>query len=416
MLIGNMCSAGNLHYCNSSQEMPIGAARNAVLTVRFINIAHVLTHYVLLILPTAILGTEAVFGLPYGELLQLSLLGFIAFGLGSLPAGWIGDRWSRWKMMSIFFVGVGLSACAVGVAQSPLQLSLSIGALGLFASIYHPVGTAMLVAHTTTVARSIGVNGVYGNLGVAFAALATAGLTQALGWRAAFIIPGVVTLSIGALFITQVRDSGFAAPLQENKALTWRRQTLFWGLGALMLATLTGGLVFNAITLALPKLFQERVPFLHDQLLWVGALVCAVYCVGAVSQLLVGRLLEQHRLRNVFLPLAICQPISLAAMALAPSTVSVIVAAVCTVLVIFGQVTINDTMVANYSTDDWRARLYAVRYLLSFGASVGAVPLVAQMHLQEDRFASLFLVLAALAVSVVIAALITPGSRHQAGT
>ncbi|MGG2362261.1 hypothetical protein ACE4Z5_25220, partial [Salmonella enterica] len=58
--------------------------------ITFINIAHTLDHLVMLILPTAVLGMAGVFGLGYGEILSLSIGGFIAFGAGSLPAGWLG--------------------------------------------------------------------------------------------------------------------------------------------------------------------------------------------------------------------------------------------------------------------------------------------------------------------------------------
>ena len=40
--------------------------------------------------------------------------------------------------------------------------------------------------------RSIGVNGVFGNLGVALAPVVTAFLANAVGWRAAFIAPGLL--------------------------------------------------------------------------------------------------------------------------------------------------------------------------------------------------------------------------------
>ena len=70
--------------------------------------------------------------------------------------------------------------------SSPIALTL----MGAFASIYHPVGIPMLVQHTTSPARVIGVNGLVGNLGIAAAALLTGLLVKYFGWRMAFVVPG----------------------------------------------------------------------------------------------------------------------------------------------------------------------------------------------------------------------------------
>src|ERR1700745_833385 len=86
-------------------------------------------------------------GMAYSELLPYATPGFIAFGAGSLVTGWLGDRWSRRHMMVIFFFGIGAAMIAVGSVQTPLQLAITLFVVGLFAAIYHPVGTAMLVFH-----------------------------------------------------------------------------------------------------------------------------------------------------------------------------------------------------------------------------------------------------------------------------
>src|SRR5215813_9006910 len=180
---------------------------HAQRVIGFINAAHVLDHMLILIFPTAVLGMGAEFGASYGERLALSLGGFIAFGAGSLPAGWLGDLWSRRNMMAVFFLGMGVATILTGLARSPLELAIGLTAIGLFGAIYHPVGTAMLTAHAERLGRAIGVNGVWGNLGVAFAALVAGGLTQYLGWRYAFFVPGAIAIATGLLFLALVPDA-----------------------------------------------------------------------------------------------------------------------------------------------------------------------------------------------------------------
>ena len=82
------------------------------LTIGFNNFAHAVDHYVMLIFPTVVIGLEVVYGRPYGELLALGTASFFAFGIFSLPAGWLADRWSRRYMMVVFYIGCGLSCAA----------------------------------------------------------------------------------------------------------------------------------------------------------------------------------------------------------------------------------------------------------------------------------------------------------------
>src|SRR4030081_1716239 len=191
--------------------------------IAFVNAAHFVDHYSMLIFAAAVIVMGPALGMAYSELLPYATPGFIAFGAGSLLTGWLsaprgfipfgagsllpgclGARWSRRHMMVIFFAGIGASMIAVGLVQTPLQLGAALLAIGLFASIYHPVGTAMIVSYADRLGREMGLNGVWGNLGVASSALVTGVVGQFLGWRGAFIIPGLVTILIGVAFMWTV--------------------------------------------------------------------------------------------------------------------------------------------------------------------------------------------------------------------
>src|SRR5215208_2143494 len=115
------------------------------LTIGFNNFAHAVAHYVMLIFPTVVIGLEVVYGRPYSELIAVGTASFVAFGIFSLPAGWLADRWSRRNMMVLFYVGCGLSLVAAALAPNLIGLAVALFALGVFAAIYHPVGTAMLI-------------------------------------------------------------------------------------------------------------------------------------------------------------------------------------------------------------------------------------------------------------------------------
>src|SRR5580704_8076627 len=167
----------------------------------FLNGAHALDHFVILIYPTVVIELEAIYGRSYASLIALATASFVAFGLFSLPAGWLGDRWSRRKLMVIFYIGCGVSLIGAALAPSLYVLAFALFALGVFASIYHPVGTAMIIENATQRGRSLAFNGVCGNLGVSLAAGITAVLTAALSWRGAFLVPGLLCVATGAVYL-----------------------------------------------------------------------------------------------------------------------------------------------------------------------------------------------------------------------
>ena len=155
------------------------SVRNRI--VWFANLGHSLDHYIMLIYPTTILAMEKAFpDVSYGTLLNLSLGAFVLIGLGSLPAGWLGDRWSRRGMMIVFFFGSGIACLATAATSSFTSLAIGLGAIGLIASIYHPVGAPMMVASASPakLGRVIGLNGVFGNLAIAAAPFATGAITD----------------------------------------------------------------------------------------------------------------------------------------------------------------------------------------------------------------------------------------------
>ena len=185
---------------------PAADASRRRLAIGFLNWAHALDHFVILIYPTVVIELQVAYGRSYSELIALSTASFIAFGLFSLPAGWLADRWSRRNMMVAFYVGCGLSLIGAALAPSLWALAVALFALGMFAAIYHPVGTAMVVEFAIQRGRTLAFNGVCGNLGVSLAAGITAVLTAALSWRGAFLVPGLICIATGPVYLWLVPD------------------------------------------------------------------------------------------------------------------------------------------------------------------------------------------------------------------
>jgi MFS family permease len=376
----------------------------------FANLGHAVDHYIMLIYPTTILALEKAFPeVSYGTLLQLSLGAFVLIGLGSLPSGWLGDKWSRRGMMIIFFFGAGVACLATAATNSFFALAAGLGAIGLVASIYHPVGAPMMVASASPerLGRVIGLNGVFGNLAIASAPFITGAVTDLFGWRLAFILPGIAALAIGTAFVLTVPDAAERATRKSAHAREYSRFTVFRVFGILFFCTFAAGLIFNVASVTFPKLFEERLPDLVHSATAAGAVTTAVTIVGAFAQLTVGRSMDRFSLGTVFLVTSGLQMIGLFLLVdafgfAAPS------AAMVAMLGQFGQVTVNEAMTAKYAPDRLRGRIYAVRYFLNFAVAAFAVTMAARMHDATGGFTGTYRILAICGALIFVGALLFP--------
>jgi MFS family permease len=375
--------------------------------VPFINLGHLLDHLVMLVFPTVVVALAREWDQPYSELLPLALGGFIAFGAFALPAGWLADHWSRYKMMAVFFFGIGGSLFLTGFATAPWQIGLGLTLVGMFAAIYHPVGIAMLVAAPTKMGRALGWNGLWGNLGLAAAALVAGALMDLWSWRAAFFVPGIVSMLAGGAFLMLVPDPGPVKKVSKTIGLHVDRATMLRIFSILLIATACGGVIFNSTTVAMPKVFDERLRSLIDTNFGIGALVALVYTLAAFAQLVMGALIDRFELRRLMIGIALIQ-IPLLALAANLQGWAMLAAALAMMLAVFGQIPLNDSIVGRYVADEYRARVLSVRYVVSLGVAAVAVPLIAVLHRTEGGFANVFLVLAALAAGMLAASLFFP--------
>ena len=349
------------------------------LSIGFMNWAHALDHFVILIYPTVVLQLVVVYGRSYASLIALSTASFVAFGLFSLPAGWLADRWSRRDMMVGFYIGCGLALIGAAFAPSLTVLAVALFALGVFAAIYHPVGTALILESATQRGRTLAFNGVCGNLGVSLAAGITAALTALFTWRGAFLVPGLVCVATGAVYLWLVPNEDRHAAKRSTAAdVVLSPATAAMIAGLFVVVAISAGLVFNTISISLPKIVDERVGN-GISLIAVGGLTTAVFLCGALAQITVGRLVERFPLHVLFAISAVLQFTGVVWAAYA-SGVSLLFALAFTMAAIYGQITLNDLVIARYTADAWRGRVYAVRYFLTFMVSGVAVSMIAFLY------------------------------------
>lgn len=372
-------------------------------TLFFVNVAHALDHFVLLIFPTAVLAIAADLKRDYSDLIWLSTGAFVAFGLCALPIGWLADRFGRRMLLIWFFFGYGASCLLVAVSTGFTMLASSLLLLGIFSAIYHPIGSAIIVANATHIGRALGINGVWGNLGAALASGITAAIAATFGWRAAFFIPGGILLAAGMGFAFLVKDNRFGQ--RKNHAshrLDVSRSHFFWILAAFTASILAGGITFNMVTIAMPKVIDERLGF-SLPLAATGWLTTGIFFCGALTQIIVGRLIDRVELATLFVWLAAMQPLGLL-LAAGTTGLPLAIGLVLVMAAIYGQVVVNDAMIGRYVRDEYRNRLYSWRFFMGFSVGGLAVPLLGILH-RHGGFTEVLLVSTAIAAIIFASAL-----------
>lgn len=388
---------------------------SARLSIGFSWIGHALMHIVTALFLTVVLELEREWKLPYDELIRLWTLGSLLIGLGAPLGGWLGDRWSECRMMAVFFLITGAGTIACGMVAGPTGLLWALAAMGLGASIYHPVGMSWMVKNAVNRGKALGYLGIFGTVGIASAALIAGGLTQWLGWRSAFLIPGALCLGLGVV-LTALIATGMvedrAGDVKPQPAAS--RGDVIRAFFVLSVTMVCAGLMFNAMQVVLPKLFEARLSdLLGTGTLGVGGVVTLVYLVAALPQLIGGHLADRFPLKRIY---TMCLLVQIPMMALVAVLGDLPLIGAATLVVIASQTQIpaENLLLARYTPEKHRGLAYGAKFILSFGAGPVAVQIVALVYERTGDFVMLYITLSALALVAFLAALLLPGDRPAA--
>jgi MFS family permease len=138
----------------------------------------------------------------------------------------------------------------------------------------------------------------------------------------------------------------------------------------------------------------------------IGSLAFVVFAVASMAQLVVGRMLDRHGPRSVFMVVATIQIIFFSAMPGLTDSMALAVA-LGFMLGAFGQIPINDFMIGKTASGAYKARIYGVRYVVSFTVLAVALPLIAFVY-ENWGFDTLFRILAGAGLVILMAAMILP--------
>ncbi len=380
-------------------------------SIAFSNAGHTLTHLCTVLYATAVLHLPLVFDLPYGELLSLSSLGLILFGVAALPAGWLGDRWSVVGMMVIFFLGIGVGAVVTGLADGPTMLFAGLTLIGLFAAIYHPVGIAWIVASARKRGITLGFNAVFGNIGNSVAPVFVGAMIDFVSWRAAFIIPGILAFVTGiALLLAWQRGWVSDAKTDRTPATEAPDRSAAYRVFIVLTFTMAcTGFVYAGLTNTMPKVFEMGLGSeLAVSYTEIGLFVGIVSGTASFSSILGGWLADRFSARAIYFVFWGLQ-IPLLFIITSMADLPLLVVALLVLSFNLAYSSAENMLIAHFTPIRWRAVAFGARFVLALGAAGITVILAGWIFDTRGSFDLLYVWFGITAIAATAACLLLPG-------
>jgi len=348
------------------------------------------------------------FGVNYEHIISYGTLGLVLFGACAPISARLAEHFSRSLMMVIYHFGIGAAAILTSFANSLVSMMMGLALIGVFASIYHPVGIAMLLKQNEKIGFRLGVNGVFGNMGVAFAPLIIGLILLFDDWSTGFLLSGLFCLGYGLIFALNLKPEQqtpsrqFAKMNKYGFADGWSR-----ALFALALITSAGGFIFGGMTFLVPRYFELEMQNLSASVAITGLLASIVYAVASFAQIGVGWLIDRISARTVLLYIAVGQVIFVF-LASSFSDLTLFFFMIIAMSFVFGQIPITDAVMARYVPDSWRGRILSIKFMLNLCIGATVLPLSSYMLQTGFQMSDLFFVMCMIACLIFMSGFILP--------
>ncbi|MEK9569750.1 MAG: MFS transporter, partial [Paracoccaceae bacterium] len=318
------------------------------------------------------------FGLTYDEIIAYGAVGFLFFGAFAPLAAHLSDKISRSFLMIIYHFGIGLSSILAAISTSLWLFAVSLSLIGIFAAIYHPVGITMLLSKNKNNGIRMGINGVFGNMGVAAAPLITGLILFYGNWRLCFLLPGFFCIIYGLQFLKALTIE----PSSEvnERVISGRPFAKHWhrALSSIALSTLSAGFIFGAMTFLVPRYFETYLSNISTSVAVTGLLAGLVYAIASFAQIAVGKMIDKFSPKLILLIISAGQILFIYFSSIFENW-SLFFITLFAMAFVFGQVPINDIILSRYIPDEKRAKILSIKYVLNLSAGASVLPICSLM-------------------------------------
>ena len=359
-----------------------------------------------------ILTIEKEWSISYDQLIRLWSLGALLIGLGAIPFGWLSDRWSRSGTMTIMFIGMGLASILCGLSTSIFFLFISLSLLGLFCSIYHPVGIPWVIHTANKQGRALGINGIFGGVGIGSGAFVAGTLTELLNWQLAFILPGFISIIIGFIliyfiFINKISYKNvFINNIEQDHS---RNEMILISL-IMLISMFALGLTFHNTQTALPKVFEIRIDNINS--IQIGLMIGIIYFISGATTFIGGVFADRFNLKIIYLIGIFLQfPCYLGIAYVSGYSLVVL----CILAAVFNASILptENLLLSKFTPQKYHGVVYGIKFILAFGSGPISVFLISEIYSITLEFTYLFLINAIMMGLVSIFIIFLPIQINQ---
>ena len=354
---------------------------------------HLMMHMFAAFYFVIVLAIEDDWNFSYDELINLWLLGSLLVGLGSIPAGWLSDRWSRSGMLVIMFIGLGVSSILCGLSNNKFSLMINLSALGLFCSIYHPAGISWVVNTSKETGKALGFNNIFGGVGIGLGAFSSGLIIDMYNWNYAFIFPGAISIIIGiGLFLHIYQGKISFKNIISDKFNDNPEQNQLLKIAIIMLISITCmSFVYQILQSSLPKVIDirlaERLDFGASQ---IGLIVSFIYIVSGLMNYIGGILADKYPEKNIYLIGILGQGILLFFI-FSLSNYFLIIISLFIVAFNSSILPAENLLLAYFSPQKHQSLVYGIKFIVSFAIAPIALFLISTSYEATKEFSYLYL-------------------------
>ena len=359
----------------------------------FASASHFFTHFYILIFPVLLLPLSRDLGLSLDKVLGLSFLMYLLYGLAAIPWGFISDSTSPRIVMGMGTVIAGTGLILSGLIRNPNMLTWTLSVTGLGCAAYHPSGLALVSKGIKSRGKGMGINGIFGNMGMAAAPFTAGAMNYFLGWRQTLFFLGIAGIAAGLLSLIYKFSVPRDSDLQKGENL--KEDSVLKLFLILCVVVIFSGLMYRTYTLVFPAWIETKLSNLFTDInrLLIGngsktllpesdTLIASIitglaYVIGMFGQFAGGKIADKWELRSAYLFFWL-MALPFLLLARFSSGLWILPFAGLFIFFAMGMQPIENSIYAILTPARWRSVGYGIKFTLTFGIGSLSVFIVKQ--------------------------------------